>query len=275
MRFNSAIRLAVAAIVFAAATGGAALAQGRGGARAVYSAPSADTLATIRQRGEVRIGVAPAEPMVMHEKSGRLAGYSIELGERLARDLGVQGKFVETSWPRLIEGMQNGDYDLVASGLWVTSARALAVNFSTPTASEGIYLIAGKDVRGKSRSVFDRAGVTIAVYADTPQVELAKRLFPSARLMMLNGTENQLTPVIEGKAQAALVPTLNPAMLVARSGGRLNQPFPEPLARTHTAFAIRKGDADFLNYLNTWLLLQKESGWLDDRLHHWNNRLAQ
>ena len=261
---------AIAACVLSIACVGLSSAQSPANTSAVFSAPSADTLATIRQRGELRIGVATAEPMVMHGEDGRLVGYSIDLVTRLAHDMGVQVKFVETSWPRLIEGIKAGDYDLIASGLWITPARALAVNFTAPTASEGIYLIAGKNMRGQSRAAFDRQDVTIAVYADTPQAELANRIFPNARLMPVNGDADQLTPVLQGKAQAALVPTINPTLLVARSAGQLRQPLVEPLARTHAAFAIRKGDADFLSYLNTWLMVQRDSGWLDERLHHWN-----
>lgn len=266
---------AAAAIALSMAWAGSGSAQTPAVPNAVYSAPSADTLATIRQRGELRIGVAPAEPMVMHGKNDKLTGYSIDLGERLARDIGVQVKFIETSWPRLIEGMRKGEYDLIASGLWVTPARALVVNFSTPTASEGIYLIAGKNARGKSRAAFNRPDITIAVYGDTTQADLAKRLFPTARLLLVKGDADQLSPVLQGEAQAALVPTINPGLLVSRSGGRLSQPFIEPLARTHAAFAIRKGDADFLNYLNTWLMLQRDSGWLDERLHYWNASVSQ
>ena len=31
----------------------------------------------------------------------------------------------------------------------------------------------------------------------------------------------------------------------------------------------RKGDPDFLNYLNTWLRFQHEDGWLDERRQFW------
>ena len=277
MLFDSTRRQAMTAIALSMVCAGTAYGQtpARTHAHAIYSAPSPDTLATIRQQGELRIGVAPAEPMAMHGKEGSLVGYSVDLGTRLARDIGVRARFIETSWPRLIEGLKKGEYDLIASGIWVTSARALAVNFSAPTVSEGIHLIAGKNTRGKSRAAFDRADITIAVYADTPQADLASRLFPKAKRLMVDGAADQLTPVLEGKAHAALVPTINPELLVSRSKGRLSMPLIEPLARTHAAFAIRKGDADFLNYLNTWLMLQRESGWLDERLHYWNNQLAE
>lgn len=239
-------------------------------ASAIYRPLSPDTLATVRQRGVLRIGVAPAESMVQHDREGKLVGYSIDLGHRLARDIGVSAQFVETSWPLLTTGLQNGEYDLIASGLWVTSTRALVVNFSTPTATEGIYLVAGQKMRGKTLTDFDRAGVTIAVYANTPQAELAARLFPKASILAVEGDSDQLSPVLEGKAQAALAPAITPGALVGKSGGKLSLPLSAPLAVTHTAFAIRKGDADFLNYLNTWLMLQRDSRWLDERLKSWS-----
>ena len=259
----SAILLALMGLNSAAAAGAAP------DANAVYRPLSPDTLATIRKRGVLRIGVASAAPMVQHDRDGKLAGFSIDLGNRLARDLGVQATFIETSWPQLIDGLQNDEYDMVASGLWVTSTRALVVNFSGPTATEGIYLVAGQK-SAKALAEFDRPGVTIAVYANTPQEELASRLFPQARILAVNGDADQLTPVLEGKAQAALAPAITPGALTSKSGGRLSLPFAEPLAVTHTAFAIRKGDADFLNYLNTWLMLQRDSRWLDERLRSWS-----
>ena len=37
----------------------------------VYRGPAVDTLATIRKRGVLRVGVATAEPMVMHDARAR------------------------------------------------------------------------------------------------------------------------------------------------------------------------------------------------------------
>jgi hypothetical protein len=39
----------------------------------------------------------------------------------------------------------------------------------------------------------------------------------------------------------------------------------KPLSSTLAAIGVRKGDADFLNYLNTSLAFQRDDGWLDDR----------
>jgi polar amino acid transport system substrate-binding protein len=37
--------------------------------------------------------------------------------------------------------------------------------------------------------------------------------------------------------------------------------------------AIRKGDADFLNFLNSWLKFQRDNGWIEERRRHWTSTL--
>jgi ABC-type amino acid transport substrate-binding protein len=51
----------------------------------------------------------------------------------------------------LIDGLQNDEYDMLASGLRVTSIRALVVNFGSPTTTEGIYLVAGQKKREEEK----------------------------------------------------------------------------------------------------------------------------
>jgi polar amino acid transport system substrate-binding protein len=46
-------------------------------------------------------------------------------------------------------------------------------------------------------------------------------------------------------------------------------PIKEPLQSTVSAIAIRKGDADLLNFLNSWLTFQRDDGWLDERIEYW------
>jgi polar amino acid transport system substrate-binding protein len=68
----------------------------------VYRGGTIDTLATIRKRGVLRVGVAMSEPTVMHDADGKLVGFSIDAARRLADDLGVGLEFVETSWSGII-----------------------------------------------------------------------------------------------------------------------------------------------------------------------------
>ena len=67
-------------------------------------------------------------------------GYSVDIARRLADDLGVQLAFVETSWPDVIPQLLSQRSDLLLTGLWKNVPRALVVNFTQPTITEGLYL---------------------------------------------------------------------------------------------------------------------------------------
>lgn len=237
----------------------------------ILRGPSVDTLATIRKRGTLRVGVALSEPMVMHDRNGQLIGYSVDLARKLADDLGVGADFVETSWSRIIPDLLDRQFDVIIAGLWATPTRALVVNYSSPTATEGVYLFASKSLAGGLRTLqdFNRPEVKIAVYAGSVQERLAKKHFPMATLVPVTGDESQLDPVLQGTAHAALIPTFAPQLIVQGAPDKLTLPVTEPLSATYTAMGVRKGDPDFLNYLNTWLAFHRDDGWIGDRAQYW------
>ncbi|MES2714409.1 MAG: transporter substrate-binding domain-containing protein [Pseudomonadota bacterium] len=237
----------------------------------VWRAPGVDTLATVRQRGLLRVCVVPAEPMVMNTADGGFVGYSVDLARQLAQDLGVGLALLPSSWGLVVSDLLQRQCDLIASGLWVTLPRALVVHFSRPTAFDAVHLVASQaSAPGKSSLAdFDQPAMAVAVYAGTPQEALARKLLPRARLLAT--ADDPLQAVLDGKAQAALVPTLLPQTLLQAAPGKLYLPRSTPLASTPTAMAVRKGDPDFLHFINTWLGLQRDSGWLDERLLHWSD----
>ena len=116
---------------------------------------------------------------------------------------------------------------------------------------------------------FNRPDVRIVVYAGTIQEGLAARLFPRAQLVKVEGDADQLEPVLEGKAHAALLITPTPDLVVRSAPDQLFLPAGSALQMTATAAGIRKGDPDFLNYLNSWLAFQRQSGFIDERTNYW------
>ena len=230
-----------------------------------------DTLATIRKRGVLRVGVAVSEPTVMHDADGKLVGFSIDAARRLAEDMGVGVEFIETSWSGIIPELLNRDSDLIMSGLWVTVPRALVINFTTPTAVEGIHVVASRAAaaRFKTPADLDRPGTRIVVYAGTLQERLAARRFPKATLVKVSGDADHLAPVLAGEADVALVPTFAPEVIVRAAPDRLALPFAKPLSSASAAIGIRKGDFDFVNFLESWLAVQRDEGWLDERTTYW------
>lgn len=241
----------------------------------VYRGPSVDNLATIRKRGTLRVGVALSDPMVMHDPNGELVGFSVDIARKLADDLGVQIQFVRTAWSQIIRDLVDRRFDLIIAGLWATPTRALVINYTEPTVTEGVYLIASENLAAGMETLeeFNRPDVKIAVFADSIQERIAQQRFPQATLIRVTGDTLQLTPVLEGEAHAVLVPTFAPDLVVNAAPARLFLPFEAPLSSTSAAMGLRKGDPDFLNYLNTWLAFQRDQGWLGERVKYWSSTL--
>jgi polar amino acid transport system substrate-binding protein len=237
----------------------------------VYRKPAIDTLATIVKRGVLRVGVAPTEPFVMRDANGELAGFSIDLARRFAEDLGVKVSFVPTTWSQIVPDLLGNHFDVIFSGLWVTPARALVVNFTEATSIEAVHVVAGTPLAAamKAREDFNRPDVRIVVYAGTIQEGLAARLFPRAQVVKVEGDADPIAPLLEGKAHAVLLTTPTPGLVVRSAPGQLFLPAGSTLQTTATAAAIRKGDPDFLNYVNSWLAFQRQSGFIEERTGYW------
>ncbi|WP_236580412.1 transporter substrate-binding domain-containing protein [Rubrivivax sp. A210] len=235
----------------------------------VMQAPGIDTLATIRKRGRLRVGVITVEPMVMRDASGEFSGLSVDVMRRMAQEMDVGVDFIVTNPLVMIQDLRDGRFDLLATGLWMSTERAMVINFTEPTVNEGVYLVANRALAGKWRQLsdYDKPTVKIAVYSNTAQEKLARRLFPRARIVRVDGNESMV--VASGDAHAALVPTLAPEALLQRAPAKLFLPRDQPVSYTPAAFGVRKGDPDFLNFLNTWLALRRGEGWLEERARHW------
>ncbi|MFN9573885.1 MAG: transporter substrate-binding domain-containing protein [Betaproteobacteria bacterium] len=235
----------------------------------VMQAVGVDTLATIRKRGRLRLGVIAVEPLVMQDTRGELSGLSIDFFRRMAQEMDVGVDFILTTPLVMVRDLLDGRFDVLAAGLWMTTERAMWINFTDPTLNEGVYLFANKTLAGKWRQLpdYDQPNVRIAVFSNTAQEKWARRKFPRARIVRVDGDE--LSVVANGDAHAALVPTLAPDALLQRAPTKLFLPRDLPVSYTPVAFGVRKGDPDFLNFLNSWITLRRGEGWLEERARHW------
>jgi polar amino acid transport system substrate-binding protein len=236
----------------------------------VPRAPGFDTLATIRKRGVLRVGVVQVPPMVLVDKDRKLVGFSVDVARRLADDLGVKVQFVETWWSEIIPQLLEQRTDLILTGLWQNVPRALVVNFSQPTTHLGVYLFASKPLAGKRRTLddYNQPGIRIAVSTDPAQLAVARARFPRANILAVD--DDALLVVTEGRAAAAVAATLSAQAIVDSAPRRWFLPSTEALSATSAAIAVRKGDPDFLAFLNTWLDIQREQGWPQERARYWS-----
>ena len=231
----------------------------------------ARTLQQVLNEGTLRVGVALAAPWTLRADSGELAGFEIDVARKLAADMRVRPEILVYSFADLVRALETQEIDLIAAGLAITPERALHVNFSAPYASGGVSL-ATNTMRTADVQRFEELNADryrVAAVEGSVAAALARRLLPNAQLREFASTEAASAALVEGDADAYLEEEPVPTFLALEHAGRIDVPIANPLLPTHAAFAVNKGDVDFLAFLNAWITAREADTWLATTYSYW------
>jgi polar amino acid transport system substrate-binding protein len=253
-----------------AATAAAGLALPAAAQQATQALTSESVIEQIKQDGVIRIGLSLFVPWSMRDKNGELIGYELDVGRKLAEDMGVEVEFVPTSWDGIIPALVAGNFDVIISGMSVTAQRNLTVNFTDPYAFSGLAILANKELTaGMSVEDLNSPDVTFATRRGaTPAVVIADR-FPQAQLLLFDEDGASTQEVLNGNAHATMASQPTPNREAGRNPETLMVMEGELFDPRGEAFALRKGDPDAINYFNNWIAQQWRSGWLEKRHNYW------
>lgn len=225
----------------------------------------------IIKSGELRIGVSLYPPWVMRSKAGELIGSEVDMGRRLAADMGVDASFGEYEWQQLIPALNKGEIDVIISGMAIKPSRALQVNFSRPYGESGIGLAANtaltKDF--KSLDELQQPKVKIAVISKTLSADLAQRVFARATLVTVATQAEAEDMLLNGKVHALVASNPLPRFIAIKHPGKVDVPLNKPLLTFKEAMAINKGDVDFLNFLDSWIIARTADAWIPSTRSYW------
>ncbi|PID60289.1 amino acid ABC transporter substrate-binding protein [candidate division KSB3 bacterium] len=230
------------------------------------------TLEEILQRGELRVGFdAGYLPFEMTNKKGKFVGFDLDMAKEMAKAIGVKLVPVNTAWDGIIPALLTKKFDIITSGMSVTQERNLKVNFSDPYIVVGQTILLNKKHEGKIRSykALNDPKYTITSKLGTTGEQSVKRLMPKAVYKSFEAETEAALEVMNGNADAMVYDLPFCVVFMAQQGKGnlifLDEPFTyEPLA-----WAIRKGDPDFMNWLNNFLLQMKNDGRYDRIYNKW------
>ena len=219
------------------------------------------TLNTILQRGELRVGLeAGYMPFEMKDKQGQIIGFDVDMMKAMAKAMGVKLKLVPTAWDGIIAGLLTGKYDIIASGMTVTQKRNLKVNFATPYISIGQTILANKKYAGKTWEDIDKVGNTVVTKLGVTGEIATRKMFKHAKIRTFDTEADAIQEVMNGKADAFVYDKPYNAIFYAAKGKGKLAFLDKPLTYEPLGWAVRKGDPDFLNWLDNFLNQAKHDG---------------
>ena len=176
--------------------------------QAVTAAPSrADDLDTIKAAGVIKIGTEGTyAPFTYHDSSNKLVGFDVEIGEAIAKKLGVKAEFLEGKWDGLIAGLDAKRYDTVINQVGITDARKAKYDFSEPyIASKAVLIV--RDDNTAIKGFSDLKGKKAAQSLTSNFGKLAET--NGATLVGTDGFDQSIQLVLNGRADATLNDSLS------------------------------------------------------------------
>ena len=232
----------------------------------------AGTLEQVMAKNKLRIGFSTFVPWAMKDKTGGYTGYEIEVARQLATDMGVEPVFIPTKWSGIIPALLTGKFDIIIGGMGITPARNLKVNFSKPYEFSGMSIVANSKIAAGKVSLddFNHEDVTIVARIGTTAASAAKKYLPKAKLRLFDDEGQALQEVLNKRAAAMISSQPFPEFQTLKYATKLFLPLAgKTFTKEPIGFAIQKGDADFLNFLNNWVLIKQSDGWLQERYDFW------
>ncbi|MEA1915852.1 MAG: transporter substrate-binding domain-containing protein [Campylobacterota bacterium] len=219
------------------------------------------TLNKIVQRGELRVGMEPGYmPFEMKDKKGNIIGYDVDMAKKMAKEMGVKLKLVPTAWDGIIAGLITEKYDIIMSGMTITQARNLKVNFANPYIVVGQTVMMRKELAGEVTTAkdLDNPKYTIVSKLGVTGEIATRKFFKKAKIVTFETEADAAAEVLSGKADAIVYDQPYNVLFMSDKGKDRLIHLDTPLTYEPLGWAIRKGDPDFTNWLNNFLRQMQE-----------------
>lgn len=231
------------------------------------------TLTKLRDRGVLRVGCdASYPPFDMVDQKGEVFGMDVEIGKMMAELLGVKYEVLNTAYEGIIPALQTGKFDIIINGMTPTVKRALAVDFTQPyfTHGQSLGVNIKRSPKVKEWKDLDKKGKIIAVMLGTSNDVNATKIYKHAEIRRFQTAPEMVLEVVAGRADAWQWDTPQTAFHVGRNKDKVYMvDIPTTEYKEYSAFAIRKGDQVFLNWLNLFISDLRESGKYNELYKKW------
>jgi polar amino acid transport system substrate-binding protein len=235
----------------------------------------AQTIESIKKGGVLKIGSQVAQvPWGFTDSSGKLTGFDIELGEMLAKDLGVKADVSPVTSSNRVAALLTGQVDVLAAVMGIFPDRQKVVLFSRPyTTNDTVYIgKASANIKGWN----DLKGVRVGVPRGTPQdIAITKAAPAGAVIQRFDDDASTVQALIAGQVDMiGGAATQVPNIAQVAGPGKFEEKF--VVARAYNAFAVRPDAREWANYLSDFVARKLASGELPALYKKWiGGQLAQ
>ena len=197
-------------------------------------------------------------PFGILDRNNQPDGSEIETARQLAKDLGVELELVQVTGPQRIPALLAGRADVAISSLSITFDRAKTVMFAPPHGALSIVIAGPKktQIRSAADMARKKIGLTRATLEEASVPPIAP---PSAQMVFFDDIAATMQAMVSGQVDAAGMSAFA-AKSVSDRNPRAEIENKFTVRTAYYAPAVRPGDFDVLQFLRTWVFLNKHNG---------------
>ena len=213
---------------------------------------------------------ATYRPFEYQTANNEIVGFDIDLMKAIAKAQGFEVKFENTTWSAIFPSLENGDRDIVMSGITITEKRQQVVDFSEPYFLAHQLILTSSDL--KIQSLKDLDGKLIAVVNASAGDVAASNAFgkASTNIRRFDNTPLALEELANGGVDAMIgdVGVLQWYMK-QNPDKKFNQCRDPNFQEQYFGIGIRKGNTKVLEDVNAGLKKVLESGAYNEVYQKW------
>ena len=236
----------------------------------------ASAIEEILKRGKLLVGLeAGYQPFEMQDEKGNIVGFDVDMAYELGKAIfgkGGEKKVVimNIAWEGIIPALMTHKFDIIMAGMTILQSRNLKVNFCEPYYYIGQCILINSKDKGKYKSYKDlnKKGIIITGKLGTTGAFTAEKMMPKATYRFFKTEAEGALQVANGIADAYVYDEPQVRVFDAKYGDKTMGLY-DPITYEPLAWAIRKGDPDFLNFLNNFLRQVRGDGRWDQIKQKW------
>lgn len=257
----------------------AACSKNAGGAESGAATSTADSSktspATSSSGGTIIMSTnATFEPFEYHS-GGKIVGIDVDIANKVAAKLGKTLQIRDVDFGTLPNELSSGKCDFVAAGMSIKPDRLKNMDFSDTyfDATQSIIVLKGSAIKKRT----DLNGKTVGVQQGTTGDDYCTDEKHTSdihvkQVKRYNKGADAISDLVAGRIDAVVIDDFPAKKFVAKNADKLVK-LSDALTVEHYAIAVKKGNTELVNTINSVLKEMKSSGELDKIINNYKSSL--
>ncbi|MDK1385456.1 transporter substrate-binding domain-containing protein [Sinorhizobium sp. 8-89] len=193
--------------------------------------------------------------------TGQVIGFDVDVVNAICAKIHCQAEFVTTGWDGIFTALDQGNFDLVASGVSITEERKKAMDFSDPYIVNSQAVLVRVEDQGASLDDFKTKGKKLSAQANTTDAQVAEGVVGKENVVAYDSFSAAIIALKNKDVDGVVINGANAAAYEREFAGELVVGIKD-LESDPLGLVFRKGDANVAAF-NEGLKMIKDDGTLD------------